>query len=502
MVIRFRLLTVILFASYAALLFHLYDIQIRNGEYYLAKAESQYLASGFINSKRGIIYFTDRDGALIPATLNKDFRTVYAVPKRIEDAKEAANALSLIIEKPPEELEKAFSDKKSVYKVLAKKADNELIKKIENLAMEGIVVGKELARFYPSGKTASHLLGFVGSDEKNIEEKGKYGIEEFYDSPLSAKPADVKTGPPEVENGSDITLTIDFNIQCEAEKILSKLMEAHAAVEGTIIVADPRTGKIISMASAPAFDPNSFFSYPYEILVNPATKHISEPGSVFKVLTMAAAIDAKKITPLTTYVDAGQLKISGRIIQNFDFSKFGPHGKTTMTEVIERSLNTGAVFAERQIGRDLFLEYLKKFGLDEETGIDLPAEEKGSLRQLNPKARDVAFATASYGQGVSVTPIELVQAISVIANGGNLMRPYVNSALEPRIIRRVISEKTAREVTNMMISAVDKNLVGKINGYKIAGKSGTAYIPNFKIGGYTEDVINTDVGFGAASAPH
>ena len=226
MVIRFRLLTVILFASYAALLFHLYDIQIRNGEYYLAKAESQYLASGFINSKRGIIYFTDRDGALIPATLNKDFRTVYAVPKRIEDAKEAANALSLIIEKPPEELKKAFSDKKSVYKVLAKKADNELIKKIENLAMEGIVVGKELARFYPSGKTASHLLGFVGSDEKNIEEKGKYGIEEFYDSTLSAKPADVKTGTPEVENGSDITLTIDFNIQREAEKILSKLMEA------------------------------------------------------------------------------------------------------------------------------------------------------------------------------------------------------------------------------------------------------------------------------------
>lgn len=131
----------------------------------------------------------------------------------------------------------------------------------------------------------------------------------------------------------------------------------------------------------------------------------------------------------------------------------------------------------------------------------MPAEEKGSLKRLNPKEQDVAFATAAYGQGVSVTPIELINAVSAIANGGNLMRPYINSALEPKVIRRVISAKTAHDVTAMMTSAVNINIVGKINGYNIAGKSGTAYIPDFKKGGYTDDVINTYVGFGPASNP-
>lgn len=502
MVIRFRLLILAVFAAYGSLLFHLYEVQIVNGKQYLSRAESQYLASGLINSKRGIIYFTDRDGISFPAALNKDFPTVYAVPKLIGDVQEAANTLSGIFGKPVEELEKAFSDKKSSYKVLAKKADAELTKKIEDLNMKGIYVSFVPTRFYQLGTTASHLLGFFGPDNKNIEEVGHYGIEEFYNSTLSSKTNKTSsTNASQAENGSDIALTIDLNIQNESEKILSGLMETHKATEGTILVADPSTGKILAMASAPNFDVNTYKNYTLPEFLNPATQHTYEPGSVFKVLTMSAGIDSGKITPQTTYVDTGRLIINGRTIQNFDFKTHGPWGKITMTNVIEHSLNVGAVFAERQIGRDTFLAYLKKFGVDERTGIDLPAEEKGSLKQLNPKARDVAFATASYGQGVSVTPIELLGAVSAIANGGNLMRPYINSALEPKIVRRVISGKTARDVTGMMVSAVNKAEVGKINGYNIAGKSGTAYVPDFKKGGYTDEVINTYVGFGPASNP-
>ncbi len=500
MVIRFRLLIIILFIAYATLLFHLYDLQIVKGKQYLARAESQYLASGIINEERGIIYFSDKDNNLLPAALNEDFPTVYAVPKLIADAKEAAHMLSEIVAMPAEELEKAFSDKNSAYKVLVKKASSEVVKKINDLDIRGVVVDNEPTRFYPSGKTASHLLGFVGPSKNDIVENGHYGVEEFYNSVLSQANQSSSAQNSE-EVGTDLSLTIDLNIQNESEKILSKLMDTYKAAEGTILVADPSTGKILSMASAPNFDNNEYQKYPLATFINPATQHTYEPGSVFKVLTMSAGIDAGKITPQTTYVDAGQLKMNGRTIQNFDFKTFGPHGKITMTNVIENSLNTGAVFAEQRMGRDIFLRYLKKFGVNEKTGVDLPAEEKGSLKRLNPKEQDIAFATASYGQGVSVTPIELLSAVSAIANGGNLMRPYVNSALEPQLIRRVITEKTAHDVAGMMISAVNKAEVGKINGYNIAGKSGTAYVPDFKKGGYTDDVINTYVGFGPASNP-
>jgi cell division protein FtsI (penicillin-binding protein 3) len=172
-----------------------------------------------------------------------------------------------------------------------------------------------------------------------------------------------------------------------------------------------------------------------------------------------------------------------------------------MTNVIEHSINTGAVFAERRIGRDIFVKYVKDFGFGEKTGIDLPGEVAGNLGNLSPKAPDINFATASYGQGVAVSPIEIVSAVSAIANGGLLMRPYLNANLQPTVIRRVISPETAKAVAGMMISAVDKAGAAGIKGYSIAGKTGTAFIPNFQGGGYTDKVIDSYVGFGPASSP-
>ncbi len=504
MVIRFRLLIAGLLAAYSFLLFHLYELQVTKGEYYLARAQSQYLASRFLNSERGIIYFTDKDNNLFPAALNKNFPIIYAVPKSIEDPQEAANTLSPILEKPAADLEKIFSNTKESYRVLVKKADSETTKKITDANLKGVYVDIEPTRFYPLGNLASHLLGFVGPNKTSPREGGHYGVEEAYDGILSPKgTADPmpETKFEKTEPGSDLTLTIDLNIQTEAEKILTNLVSAYKAESGVIIVADPKTGKILAMASAPNFDLNSYQNYELKTFVNPATQHVYEPGSVFKALTFAAALDAGSITPETTYMDAGRITMNGKTIQNYDYPTKGPHGKTTMAEVIEHSLNLGAVFAQQKLGREPFLKYMKNFGVDEKTGIDLPGEARGNLKQLNPNERDIAFATASYGQGVALTPLELITAMSAIANGGTLMRPYVNSNLEPKAIRRVIGKKAAEEITQIMVSAVDKVNIAKINGFAIAGKTGTAYIPDFKKGGYTTDVVTTYVGFGPASDP-
>jgi cell division protein FtsI/penicillin-binding protein 2 len=294
---------------------------------------------------------------------------------------------------------------------------------------------------------------------------------------------------------------LDPNIQQQAESVLNKLVFDNGATGGSIIVADPLTGKLLAIASAPTYDPNTYSSFGLKTFLNPITEHIYEPGSVFKVFTMAAGIDSGKLTPDTTYYDSGSVTINGKKITNYSLKTHGAYGKATMTNVIEHSINTGAVFAEAKIGNDIFTAYMKKFGLGEKTGVDLPGELSGNLKRLTPKSPKVAFATASYGQGVSVTPLGLLNAMAAIANGGTLMRPYLNSELSPSAIRRVLSTSTTEQVIKMMVSAVDKAEIAKIEGYSLAGKTGTAFIPDFVNGGYTDTVIDSFVGFGPASNP-
>ncbi len=502
MVLRFWLLIIALTASYFFLLFHLSELQLAHGNYYAAKAGAEYVAANFVSTNRGIIYFSDKGDNLLPAVLNKDFPIVYAVPKVIEDPLETANVLSLLLGRSVVELKTVFTKAGDSYEVLAKKADPELAGKIADLKIKGIYTDNEPARFYPLGSLASQVFGFVGPKSDSAGDVGQYGLEKFYDADLTGQVGAVSgfkvTRP---TPGKDLTLTIDPNIQIEAEKILDKLIGDYKATGGSIIVEDPKTGKILTMASIPNFDPNSYSKFPVANFLNPTVQKIYEPGSVFKVITMAAGIDSGKIMPQTTYYDTGSVKLNNRLIQNYDLKKHGPYGLATMTNVLEHSINTGAVFAERQIGRDIFTKYVTNFGFGEKTGIDLPGELKGDLRRLSPKERDIAFATASYGQGVAVTPLGLVNSIATIANGGNLMRPYINSALAPKVIRKVISESTAKQVTGMMISAVDKAEIAKISGFTIAGKTGTAFIPDFKNGGYTDKVIDSYVGFGPTDNP-
>jgi cell division protein FtsI/penicillin-binding protein 2 len=499
--IRFALISGFIFLAYGFLLFHLYQVQLVRGGYYAARAESQAVAASKITSIRGGIYFTDLNGTTLPAAVNQDSPIIYAVPKDVQDPQEAANLLAPILNMSADRLTAVLSKPKDSYELLERKAPASVVTQVEGLAassnIKGIYADEELERFYPLGTVASQLLGYVGPDATDGGESGHYGVEGFYNDMLDG------TGPgAQAVVGSDLTLTIDPNIQIEAEKVLGDLVTANNATGGSVIVADPLTGKILAMGSTPSFDPNSYQSSSIANFLNPAVQAVYEPGSIFKVITMAAGIDSGAITPSTTYTDTGSLKINGYTILNYDVATHGAYGPgTTMTNVIEHSINTGAIFAENKIGNSTFLNYMKLFGIDQKTGVDLPGEVAGSLRGLTPTARQVAYDTVAYGQGVAVTPVELVSAVSALANGGTLMRPYVNAALAPQTIRRVISSSTAAQVTQMMVSAVDKAGVATIKGYSLAGKTGSAFIPDLVHGGYTDKLIDSYIGFGPTSNP-
>lgn len=500
MVVRFSLLIALVAVAYAAVLFRLYDLQVIKGDYYVARANSEIVPTTFAD-QRGLVEFRDKDGDLLPAIMNKDFPMIYAVPNVIDDISEAAHALAPVLNLPVSDLMNILGKPSSSYQLIEKKVDPSVADQIEGMHLKGIYTDSETGRFYPLGEVGAQVLGFVGQTAASTIDAGQYGLEKFYNDSLSGQNASGKDAHETLQPGSDLHLTIDPNIEIQAQKILSDLVTNYRATSGSVIVEDPKTGKILAMDSIPTFDPNHYQDFPVSTFLNPAVQGVYEPGSVFKVITMAIGIDAGKITPETTYVDKGTLTINGRTISNYDYKIHGPYGTATMTNVIEHSINTGAVFAEKQIGRDIFTTYLHSFGLADPTGIDLPGELAGNLKQLNPKAKDIAYATASYGQGVAVTPIELITAMGAIANHGLMMRPYLDEDLGSKSIRQVVSPETADEVTKMMISAVDKANVAKIKGYTIAGKTGTAFIPDFAHGGYTNNVINTYVGFGPTSDP-
>jgi len=501
---RFLFLIIVIAGGYSLLFFQLYKIQLLRGDYYLARAESQYLASGLIAAKRGTIYFSDKNGNKLAVAVEKNFPMIYAVPKVIDDAREAYNRLLQILPDISPNLEKKFSDKSNSYVLLKRKAAQSVADKITQENIKGIFSDSKPERFYQFGSLASHVLGFVGPNSGDNGESGKYGLEKFYESSLNGIPGKTEGGKLiQPQNGEDLILTIDPNIQKQAETLLKDLVKNYKAKAGVFIVEEPSTGKILAMGGEPGFDPNNYFESDMGDFLNPAIQKIYEPGSVIKIMTISAGIDLGKITPDTTYIDKGMLIISGLKIENHDFKTRGPHGLITMTNAVENSLNLGAVFAESKIGNEAFRNYLVKFGFQDKTGIDLPGEVKGSLKPLFASyLPQVNFATASFGQGIAMTPLELINAFALIANGGQMMRPYVNAALGPKPLGVVISSSTAKLVTQMMISAVDKAQVAKISGYSIAGKTGTAYVPDPKKKNYDiNKVVNTYVGFGPTSNP-
>ncbi len=482
---RFTALTCIFALLFGALGWNLFCIQVGNGEFYFERSQTRKEAYEALSLRRGSIFFTDRNGDSIPVALNRDYPVVYASPKEIKDPEGAAERLAPILEADRAALAKAFSNTKSLFKLLAEKPPAELTDAVTKENVEGVYVGTKQFRFYPFERLGSQLIGFVGLNAEAAQPRGLYGIEKFHDGALA--------------EGSDVQLTIDRNLQSEAERKLAELIPGFGATGGTIIIEEPKTGKILALASAPDFDPNAYGDSPIKNFLNPAVQLVYEPGSVMKPFTMAAGIDSGAITPTSTFTDMGYVTLNGKTITNYDGKAYGT---ITMTNVIEHSVNTGSVYAESEIGNARFHDYLARFGFGTSTRADIPDELPGSLKNLERSAaRQIDFATASFGQGIAATPLQVANAFAALANGGLLMRPYVDARLQPEVVGRVVSGETARAVAAMIESAVVVNKVAAIPNFRVAGKTGTALIPNFATGGYTDELIHTYAGFAPVSAP-
>lgn len=483
---RFALALLVFFAVYGGLAVHFYNLQIQNQAHYSAKAASKSATPDLI---RGNIYFSDKNGSVVPAAINKDYPMVVADPEKIAreevDIKEVAAKLDVLLDPATEgELLTKLSGRKNQYRELAKNVSAEVVKEIESLGIPGVYIKPEPRRFYPLGSLASHVLGFVSKDKV-----GQYGAEALFDERLSGAESPVGVG-------DNIYLTIDPTVEAQAEKILTDLVTKFRAKSGQVIVMDPKTGDILAMAGTPSFDPNDYGKASIADFLNKPVQSVYEPGSVFKIVTIAAALDSGSVTPETSYVDSGSVTINGRTIKNWDNKA---HGRLTMTEVIEQSINTGTIFMAQRMGGSVFLDYIKRFGFDDKTGVDLPGEVVGAIGELEDSGAPVNFATASYGHGVSVTPLRMLTAINAVANGGIMMKPRIVKSDPKKELGAPITATTAETVKRIMVSAVDKARIAKINNFSVAGKTGTALVP--KNGRYTEDVINTYIGFAPASDP-
>ena len=473
------------------------------------KIAAQHALDEPVPARRGSIYDANLD--LLAGSVSVDY--VYAVPNQIKKPDEVAAKLSPVLEVPVDQLLPVLSDKSRAYVRLAggRRVTPEVSEQIAKLRLSGIFLEPTTRRTYPGGQLGAHVLGFVDN-----EGAGWYGLEGQYGGqtggPVGGKPgrlrAERDTAGNEIafsernwqppEDGLDLVLTIDRTVQYVAERELDRAIVQHRASGGTVIVMDPKTGAVLAMASRPGFDPNKFeeSAKQTELFANPAVTLLYEPGSTFKVITMAGALNERLVTPQTTYNDTGVLNIGGFTIRNWDFKA---NGVTNMTQLLEKSSNIGAAWVGRQLGLERFYRYVNAFGFGQKTGIDLQGENGGIVK--DPKAKDwyeVDLATNSFGQAISVTPMQMVTAVSAIANGGILMRPYVVrqvqhpdtkkvvSQTQPQIVRQVVSRETAATLLMMMHSAAENGETRGtlVPGFKVAGKTGTAQIPDLVKGGY------------------
>lgn len=424
---------------------------------------------------------------------------------------------------------KKLSKENDPFEPIKSKVSDSELEKIRNENIKGIDFLMEKFRYYPENNSGSQMIGFVGYE--GDAKIGRYGLEGFFNAELSGKQGSIKAERSangkliiindreynQPVNGSDLILTINRSIQYFACKKLDEAALRHGADGGTIIIMDPKTGAIISMCSWPNYDPNNYNEVKnINIFNNQAIFGNYEPGSTFKVITMAAGLDMGKVKPETTYVDKGTIMIEGwpKPIKNSDFATHGGHGLTNMTQVLENSLNTGAIFVVQKVGADNYKEYVKKFGFGEKVGIEMETESEGDISSLNAKkVRPVEIATASFGQGITATPLQMAASFSAIANNGVLMKPYIVGAVvkpdgtrevtKPKQIRRVISERAALLLSGMMVNVVENghSKRAQIDGYYIAGKTGTAQVAD-KTGGYSEsNTIHSFIGFAPSEEP-
>lgn len=506
-VTRIRIVSVLVVIFTLFLLTKLYFVQIISASKFSEQADRQYVKpiGGVYN--RGTVFFQSKDGTLMAAASLRVGYTVALNPKILKNPEDVYEKLSQFLT-----LDKIiFLDKakkeSDPYEEIAKRVEPEIAEKIDNLHINGLNTYKEKWRYYPGGTLAAHVLGFVGFLGDDLS--GRYGLENFYDKNLKRGSdslyinffAEIFSGINKTltDTGTvegDVVSTIEPNVQVYVEKQIAEVAEKYHSKTTGAIVIDPKTGEIYSMAANPTFDPNSFQNEKnVSVFTNPLVQSVYEMGSIAKPLTMSAGLDAQVVTSTTTYFDKGSLTFNGRTIYNFD--KRG-RGLVSMQDVLDESLNTGAVFVEQQLGNELFSSYMYKFGLDKPTGIDLPNESKSLIDNLK-SSRDIEHATAAFGQGMAISPITMTRALAAISNGGTLITPHLVKKIEYKVGfsrnilypagDRVISAETSHEISRMLTEVVDTALLNgtvKMERYSLAAKTGTAQIAK-PGGGYYDD---------------
>lgn len=565
--VQHRLWLLTLFASLliGGLVVRLVNLQVFRASYFEAIATSQRQRAAELAPTRGTIYVQERESAeLFPVAVNKKTWIAYAIPRDMVDPLRIAEQLSPALleyrqrqeqrvssilsdtgqsredraEESGEaednrlailrdELFQKFNKRTDPYEPFLKfyeVLDDELYEFLLANELEGIKLEETKIRVYPEKTLAAHVLGYVGwKDDKKI---GRYGVEGFFEKALAgdmgffkierdASGQHIGVGSREfkaAEDGSDIVLTIDRVVQSIIEDELKDGVTRYDAERGSVLVMNPQTGAVLGMATYPNYDPNYYYAInEARVQLNPIISEIFEPGSVLKPVIMAAAINEGLVTPQTTFNDTGPVRVAEYTINTFDTKH---HGIQTMTQVLEKSNNVGMVWVGQQLGAEVMYDYLRRFGLGEKTGIELEGETQSTLRE--PDDWNVTtVATTSFGQGVALTSLQMLNAINVITNDGVLMQPYIVSRIRPNSgdeeeqvrqptqVRQIISSRTAADLSAMMVSVIENGVatLARVPGYYLAGKTGTAQVPDEK-GSYSADrKIISFVGFGPIDTP-
>lgn len=502
---------------YTAIAVRLFYWQVLASDTMKDVAASQHFLRFTLPATRGDVISSDG----YPFVMNQNAFLVYGEPKKIQSIDTFSRLISEPLTLPIASISAMLSIPDRVWVPIKHKVEEQIVNTLRGFNLTGLGFEKEPKRFYPEASSAAYLLGFVGSDDLG-EDRGYFGLEGFYDRELKGKPGNIAiekdvTGAPiligettriEPKNGRSLHLWIDRSVQRIVEARLKSGVEKYGAKSGNVIVMNPWTGGILAMASYPSYDPRSYTQFSKDEFRNPIVADSYEPGSTFKVLIMASALDKGVLRPETTYEETGPAIVSGYSIRTWNNQY---RGTSTMTEALIHSSNVGMVEVSKKLGRKSLIDAVANFGFGTLTNIDLQDEATPDIRS-SEEWKEIDVATASFGQGIAVTPIQMVRAVGALANGGMLMEPHVvqyiiddtgkRTEILPKKIRRVISEKAASDITKMMIASVEEGEAkwAKPKGYSIAGKTGTAQIP---VSGHYDDTktIASFVGFAPTDKP-
>ncbi|MFO7578538.1 MAG: penicillin-binding protein [Pelovirga sp.] len=514
--IRIRIFGVLFILAFCVIAVRAYQLQVVEAPELRARADQQRSHVVKLAPRRGTIF--DREGHPLAVSLETD--SLFADPQMIQDPATAAKKLAPLLKQSQAELQKSLSEKNRRFVWLERLIDPDTAQQVRDLKITGLNFVPERKRYYPQSNIAAHVIGFTGLDPRGLE-----GIELEYDRLLQGEPEllvsvrdargrGLATAEAPVQGGSsghNLHLTLDRSLQYIAEKELARAVKESRAVGGTVVMLEPTSGRILALASWPDFNPNMAGRYRADQRRNRVVCDMYEPGSTFKPFLLAGILEEKLLQPTeTVFCENGQYRVGGSTVR--DYKKFG---HLSLEEMLKVSSNIGFVKLGKVLERERFHRYLTSFGFGTKTGLDFPGEAGGVLR---PPSRwfEIDLAAISFGQGVSVTPLQMTTAMAVIANGGLLMEPYLVEKVTdddgqvvrrrlPEVRHRVISERTAQLVRNMMVSVTEPGGTGTraaLPGYRVAGKTGTAQKVDPVTGGYSLDKrVGSFIGFVPADNP-